>query len=129
MIFIDTWVWLEFLGKSSDTSNAVILKPEKIISTATLLELKYHSIKKFGPENTEKIVYLVENDSTVLPLTSEIAKLAADLRLKYYDKKEKALSFIDCINLATAIVTGCDVFYTGDPDFRGIGEIKIEIIS
>lgn len=127
MIFIDTWIWLEFLGGSSGVSNDIVLMPYKITSTAALLEVKYHATKKFGPENAEKIMYLIENDNstTILPLNIRIAKMAADLKLKYYDKKERPISFIDCINLATAISSGCRKLYTGDPDFDGISEIEI----
>ena len=130
MIFIDTWIWLEFLGESSGMASDVVAMPDKITSTAALLEVKYHSSKRFSHENAEKIIYLIENDhsTTILPLNIHIAKLAANLKLKYYDKKNRPISFIDCINLATAISSGCDKFYTGDPDFDGISEIEIKNI-
>lgn len=133
MIFLDTWIWMEFLGKTVETEKAqgVIQSiGKKIISTAVLTELRYHCTKNFGAENTESIIHLIESDENILivPLTKEIAKLASDLRLKYYDKKTRDLSFIDVINLATAILTGCNKFYTGDKGFEGISEIRIENI-
>lgn len=133
MIFIDTWLWMELLGNSAETEEAqdIIQSTEKkVISTAVLTELRYHCTKKFNVENTESITHLIESNDNILivHLTNEIAKLAADLRLKYYDKKTKDLSFIDVINLATAILTGCNKFYTGDKDFDDINEIKVENI-
>lgn len=73
---------------------------------------------------------MIESNESILivPLTKEIAKTAADLRLKYYDKKIRDMSFIDAINLATGIFTGCDKFYTGDKDFDGITEIEVNNI-
>lgn len=119
MIFLDTWVWMEFLGKTEETEKAksVIESPvRKALSAATFTELHYHATKKFNSENAESIIHIIESnaDVAIIPLSAEIAKYASDLRLKYYDKKTKDLSFIDCINLATAIKVGCSAFYTGD---------------
>ncbi|KHO48214.1 MAG: hypothetical protein QT00_C0001G0228 [archaeon GW2011_AR5] len=130
MIFIDTWIWIEFLAKGAKTEEAksvIESQARKAISTAVLAELRYHSIKKFGMEETESIMYLIESNESILvvPLTKEIAKTAADIRLKYYDKKVRDMSFIDAINLATGIFTNCSKFYTGDKDFDGVTEIEI----
>jgi len=133
MIFIDTWVWMEFLGKTKETKKAqdiIEITERKAISTSVIAELRYHSIKNFGLEKTESITQLIESNESIaiIPLTREIAKMTADLRLKYYNKKRRDLSFVDCINLATAILSGCGKFYTGDPDFDGIDEIEIKNI-
>ena len=63
----------------------------------------------------------------VISVTEEIAELAGKLRAKYYSK-ERQISFIDCIHLATAIVSKAEKFVTGDKDFLGVEEIKIELI-
>ncbi len=132
MIFIDSWVWLEYLGnmpKSEECRKIIQSSETKIINTAVLLELKYHGTKKFGSDNTSQALNLIENEDSIeiIQITKDIAYLAADLRLKYYTN-EKQISFIDTINLATAIISGCKIFYTGDKDFLGIKEIEVKII-
>ena len=48
---------------------------------------------------------------------------------KYYDRKNRQFSYADAIHLATALITGCDRLFTGDPDFIGIDEnIKLELL-
>src|SRR3989344_6300504 len=133
MIFLDSWVFLEYLGKAekSDKCKELILgQEEKVISTIVIVELRYHGIKKFGLENTENIISLIEDEDSIItiPITKEIANMAADLRLKYYNEKKRPISFSDTLNLATAILTGCKKLYSGDPDFDGIDEIKTGII-
>ena len=131
MIFLDSWVWLEYLGKSekSDKCKELILgQEEKVISTIVIVELRYHGIKKFGLENTENIISLIEESNfLIVPISIDIAKIAADLRLKYYSSA-KPLSFADTLNLATSILTGCKKFYSGDSDFKDIEEIETVII-
>lgn len=69
-----------------------------------------------------------KSDLHIVPLTIEIAKLSADLRLKYYKRLNKELSYADSINLATAILSKCNVLYSGDPDFANIEELKTIIV-
>lgn len=131
MIFLDSWTFIEYFSEKENNAaeNLIENAKNRVISSAVLLEIKYRIAKLFGLEHANNIVYIIENlDIDIMPVTSEVASLAADLRLKYYDKKTRDLSFIDAINLATAILTGCEKFYTGDPDFKGIEEIKIENI-
>lgn len=135
MIFLDSWIFIEFFaegGKKKEVESILseVKKGSKaIISTLVLTEVKYRIGKKFSPEIGSEVVYFIENfpNIKIVPIVSGIAKLAADLRLKYYSKKRK-LSFIDTINLATALVSKCEEFYSGDPDFEDIEEIKIKII-
>ena len=62
--------------------------------------------------------------------SQDFAALAVELRLKYYDRKKRAFSYADAIHLATALIAGCDQFYTGDSDFAGIDEnLKINVIA
>jgi len=132
MIFLDSWIWLEYLGKTSKSEECkkfIYSSDTKIMNTLVLLELKYHGIKKFDLDNIKQILNLIEDEHTIkiMPITKDIAYLAADLRLKYYNPKRQ-ISFIDTVNLATAILFGCKKFYTGDPDFKDIEEIEVEII-
>lgn len=135
MIFLDSWIWIEFFteGKESEQIDKILESIDKglaaTISTAVLTEIKYMISKRFGIEKSDSVLYKIESipNLKIVPVVAEVAKLAADLRLKYYSK-ERQISYFDCINLATAIITGCKKFYTADPDFKGIDEIEVEII-
>jgi predicted nucleic acid-binding protein len=132
MIFLDSWVFIEYF--SQPENNIVISLIENpneniAISSVCLTEIKYRISKSFGIAKGNEIINLIESmkNITILPVTKEVAEFAADLRLRYYDKKHD-LSFIDCVNLSTAILSNCEKLYTGDHDFEGINEIEIEII-
>ena len=133
MIFLDSWIWLELYSESEKWKKCeeiILLKDKKCISAMVLLEIKYKGTKKFGLEKTNKMINHIEEDKDIkiIPLTKEIAKLAASLKLKYYDRIKKDLSYGDVINLATAILTNCKILYSGDSDFSNIEEIKTIIV-
>lgn len=80
------------------------------------------------PEVEDPLEELRQLRKEIVPVTSGVAKYAADLRDKYYQKGERELSYRDFIHLATAILAGCKKLYSGDPDFENIGEMNTEII-
>ncbi len=131
MIFLDSWIFIEYFATKNEKIIKLIEENTNImiISSVCITEIKYKLSKKYGALQANEIITLINNiqNLKILSVTAEIAELAADLRLKYYSKKNE-LSFIDAINLATAIMTRCDAFYTGDPDFEDVKEIKIEIV-
>ena len=61
------------------------------------------------------------------PANNEITVLAGRLRYKYYKNKQREISYLDCIHLATAILTKCKKFVTGDKDFKDVKELEIEV--
>ncbi|MDI6807153.1 MAG: PIN domain-containing protein [Candidatus Aenigmarchaeota archaeon] len=137
MIFIDTWLWLEFFleGKKFKKVRKLLEKikngKEKgMITPLVLAEIKFNIEKKVGIEDAEEVIFSIENfpNLRIASVTPETAKLGANLRSKYYEKPRKALSYADTINLATAIIERCETLYTGDEEFEGIEEIKIKII-
>jgi len=135
MIFLDSWIFLEYFlrGEKANLAEKVIdnvIRKDRAVTSATaLLEVKYRIAKKFGLERAEEAAVTIQNISnlSILPVTVDIAKLAATLRMKYYTP-ENQLSFIDTIHLATAVLTNCNRFLTGDKDFIAAEEIKVEII-
>ena len=134
VIFLDSWVWIEFFSASSRWKEAehIVARLESergIISSTVLMEIRYWFLRKFGKEKADLIIHTIESfeNLEIVPVTSGVAKYAADLRDKYYQKGEKELSYGDAICLATAILTGCKKLYSGDPDFGNIDEIDTEI--
>jgi predicted nucleic acid-binding protein len=95
-----------------------------------LTELKYIIAKRYGIRKSDEVIHqiLTLPNIKILPVSMDVALLAASLRIKYYHKEKRPLSYGDVINLATALIANCKVFYSGDPDFKGIEEIKTIII-
>jgi len=133
MIFLDSWIFLEFFSQSKkwvECDKIIKSSEKKAISSIVLMEIKYQGIKKFGAKKTKEILNEIKSSENIaiIDVTKEIAESAADLRLKYYDREDKPVSYADAINLATAIMTKCERFYSGDPDFRDMEEIKTVIV-
>ena len=135
MFFIDSWIWIEFFSEDDRYKKAekVIEKlqeKEGVISTTVLMEVKYRIKKKYDRELSDKVIHIIEafDNLNILPVTSEVAKYAADLRDKYYEKNQKELSYADAIHLATAVLADCEILYSGDPDFKDIYEIETEVV-
>ena len=135
MIFIDSWVWIEYFSEDERWKEAESvlqsLEEEKgIISSLVLAEVRYRILRKFGTEKADRVINAIEcfENLQVVPVTAEVAKYGADLRDKYYQRGEKELSYADAIHLATALLVDCGKLYSGDPDFEGIEETTTEVI-
>ena len=133
MIGLDSWIFLEFYMKGKKwlkCEQIVKSRNIKAISTVVLLEIKYKLTKAFGKVEARKVLHKIKVNKSVLIINvdEQVAEKAANLRLKYYKSKVRELSYADCIHLATAITSKCEKFYSGDPDFKGIKEIPMEII-
>lgn len=135
MFFIDSWVWIEFFSKDESWKKAeevikILEKEEGVISSIVLMEVKYRIGRKYDSGLSDRVIHAIEafDNLTILPVTAEVAKYAADLRDKYYKRDEKEPSYADAVHLATADMTNCDILFTGDPDFRDVDEIETEVI-
>lgn len=133
MIYLDSWIFLEYLTsgiKYEKCKKLILGKRMKAISPVVLMEVKYKATKKRGRKNTREFLYKIITDplTVIVNVDRKTAEKAANLRLKYYKKGKRELSYSDCIHLATAILSKCKKFYSGDSDFKGIKEIPVEII-
>lgn len=136
MIFIDSWILIEFFseGMKFEKVKNIIEKIESgektVISTMVLTELKYRIAKKYGIRKSDEAVHEIQTfpNLKILPVSEDVAILAANLRVKYYDREKRPLSFADAINLATAVISKCKTLHSGDPDFKDIEEIKTAIV-
>jgi predicted nucleic acid-binding protein len=135
MIFLDSWIWMKFFSQEKGWKKAeeVLKELEQttgIISTAVLMEVRYRIRRRFGWEKADRITNIMESFERldVIPLASEVASFAADLRDKYHGKNGRQFSFGDAIHLATAVMTGCEKLYSGDSDFAKVDEIETVII-
>ena len=137
MMYLDSWIWLSYF--SDDITAKKVEKLLKqlqdgkraVFSTLGLTEVLYVMRRKGGKGAATRIHQIITSFSelVLLPVTEEVAVLAAELRDKYYDKKHRALSYADAVHLATASLSGCERFYTGDPDFSDVSEVRVELIG
>jgi predicted nucleic acid-binding protein len=138
VIFLDSWVWLEFLfdGDSAAEAEAVIQRandPDEggLIAPTVVAEVSYR-VRSVEDEGTaEEAIRAIRDYEHVesLPLIDEIAEYAAELRFRYYRRGARELSYADAIHLATASVHDeCHTLYSGDPDFEGVEEIETVVL-
>ena len=133
MIFLDSWVWLEYVfsGEKTEAAEAVIQRANTadtggLIAPTVIAEVSYRVRRVEDNATAAETVNAIHDFEHIesLPLVDEIAEYAAELRAEYYDPGERELSYADAIHLATAIVhDDCDALYSGDPDFGGIDGI------
>lgn len=130
MIYLDSWVWLEFglHGSHEASAHEVIDRARErggAFSTIGLTEVEYVLERELNREAADYLSSAIEDMDGihVVPVTVEVARRAAGIRTKYYQRRSRELSYADAIHVATAALLGCDEVHTGDADFDGIDEI------
>ncbi|MBI5036111.1 PIN domain-containing protein [Candidatus Micrarchaeota archaeon] len=135
-VLVDSSVFLELLLEGERSGQAKKLlsgikegKRHGVVSAFSIAEVKYHVLRKLGHAEAAEAAYLVEAfpNVEVVDVTAAIAADAADLRYKYYDRKNRPVSFGDAVQIATALYAGCTAIISGDADFKGLEEIRAEI--
>ena len=130
-VFLDTAPFIYFIEKDSNN-------PQYFDNMKRFFEEGYRENKEFltsvitmaeyfvFPYRNQKMSYidsfhrLVDTlDMEITEVDQEIAKKAAQIRAQY--KNFKAM---DALQLATACVTGCDLFLTNDKQLKQFAEIK-----
>ena len=92
-------------------------QPEKYASTVVIHELYNLTMEREGRETAVLRVALLKQEFKVVPVTSEIAEISAELRQRY------ALSMGDSMIAATASSLKA-LCVSDDPHFKRIKEIK-----
>ena len=128
-IYIDTSPYIYYLEKDPQYSDKVknfFIKSyysgkEFVTSTITVEE---YAIVPYREKN-EKLLHdfdmLLEDTGTdIIDITKPIAKKAAEIRAYY--SKFKAM---DALQLAAAVISGCNVFLTNDKQLRQYTEIAV----
>ncbi|HEX8620013.1 MAG TPA: type II toxin-antitoxin system VapC family toxin [Thermoanaerobaculia bacterium] len=115
MIVVDSSGWLEFLTDSplADEYAKRLRQPASVITpTIVIYEVYKHAKRRMSEEAAVDAVAAMQK-TAVVPLSDELALIAADLSLTY------KLAMADAIVLATAQAHEADVV-TSDADFDGI---------
>ena len=130
-VFLDTAPFIYFIEKDSNN-------PQYFDNMKQFFEEGYRENKEFltsvitmaeyfvFPYCNQKMSYidnfhrLVDTlDMEIAEVDQEIAKKAAQIRAQY-----KSFKAMDALQLATACVTGCDLFLTNDKQLKQFAEIK-----
>lgn len=132
-VFLDTTPIIYFLdedvnyGKKVEKIFSEILETSKTIITSAITCTEY-LIYPYRTGNTEKInvffEFLMDCDISIYAIDIETAKKAAQIRAEYRDFKT-----MDCLQLATACIQGCDLFLTNDKQLRQFKEMKCVIVD
>lgn len=138
MIFLDSWIWLEFLFEGDQKSEAEelieradTLEEGGLITPTVIVEISYRVRVVEDEETAGKAIHAIHSYEHIqsIPVIDEIAEYAAELRFKYYDSGKRELSYADAIHLATAVIHDeCHTLYSGDPDFEGIDEVDTVVL-
>ena len=96
-----------------------------VVSMLTVTETLIHP-KRYGNQVLEeqyRDILLNSQNIAAFVINAEIAERAADLRAHY------SLRTPDAIQVATALVSGCDAFLTNDNDLARVSEINVIVVS
>ena len=98
MILVDTCGWIEWLteGALADSFAAYMQDPADLLVPTTVQYELYKWVKRESDENTALDTIALADDSLVIPLSTDIALVAADLSLSY------KLAFADAVIYASA---------------------------
>ena len=115
MIVIDSSGWIEFLtdGVLADEYAKYLRQPASIITPSIVLYEVYKHAKRLVSEEAAIDAAAAIQKTRVVPLTDELALVAADLSLAH------KLAMADAIVLATAQAHDTNVV-TSDADFAGV---------
>lgn len=138
MIFLDSWVWVEFIfsGDKEDEAESLIEQANTaeeggLIAPTIIAEVSYRVRVVEDRETAKEAVRAIREFEYIesMPLIDDIAEYAAELRFNYYEPGERELSYVDAIHVATAVVhDDCSELYSGDPDFADLDEIETSVL-
>lgn len=115
MILVDTCGWIEWLteGALADRFAAYLKDPAELLVPTTVQYELYKWVKRESDENTAFETIALADDSLVVPLSTDIALVAADLTLSH------KLAFADAVIYASARKYNVELV-TSDDHFEGL---------
>jgi predicted nucleic acid-binding protein len=132
-LYLDTFVFMDILSGAEPAEKAksyidMLKSGQGVVSSVLFTELSYHLTKKKGKDKAEEVLIYIQSlpNLEIVPVNEEIAKKAGRIRARY-SRIEKKLTYFDCIHLATAILSQCSKFVTGDRGFLEIKDIEVEV--
>ncbi|MBI2580170.1 MAG: PIN domain-containing protein [Candidatus Aenigmarchaeota archaeon] len=134
-LYLDTFVFMDILSGSeyAGPAKSYIEMMRKgatgVVSSVLFAELSFHLTKRKGKDKAEEVLIYIQSlpNVEIVPVSEEIAKKAGRLRARYAGRIQKKLTYFDCIHLATAVLSQCNKFVTGDRGFSDIKDIEVEV--
>lgn len=118
---IDSWAWMEYFAGSDKglVLGRLLEDPTEQVNTPTfvLLEIKSKYLKE-KKQNVQSRLDFIAQRSVIVPLTTEIALIAAEFKAK------GTLHTSDAIIYATAQWANSELL-TGDPHFQGLNGVRM----
>lgn len=132
-LYIDTAPFIYYVETHPsyvDRMDVIIgrLEPQRIrsfCSVITLAEVLTTPLREGNQALVEqyKSILLNSREFRVSPVDNIIAQTAASLRARYN------LRLPDALQVATAIISGCDAFLTNDLGLKRVTEIKVIVLD
>lgn len=115
MTLVDTCGWIEWLieGTLADSFAPYLQDPAELLMPTTVQYELYKWVKRESDENTALETIALAEDSRVIPLSTDIALVAADLSLSH------KLAFADAVIYASARKYQVELV-TSDDHFEGL---------
>ena len=115
MILVDTCGWIEWLteGALVNSFASYMKDPAELLVPTTVQYELYKWVKRESDENTALDTIALAEDSLVVPLSTDIALVAADLSLSH------RLAFADAVIYASARKYNVELV-TSDDHFEGL---------
>ena len=115
MTLVDTCGWIEWLteGALADSFASYMQDPAELLVPTTVQYELYKWVKRESDENTALDTIALADDSLVIPLSTDIALVAADLSLSH------KLAFADAVIYASARKYNVELV-TSDDHFEGL---------
>ena len=115
MILVDTCGWIEWLteGALADSFASYMQDPAELLVPTTVQYELYKWVKRESDENTALVTIALADDSLVIPLSTDVALVAADLSLSH------KLAFADAVIYASARNYNVELV-TSDDHFEGL---------
>ena len=115
MILVDTCGWIEWLteGALVNSFASYMKDPAELLVPTTVQYELYKWVKRESDENTALDTIALADDSLVVPLSTDIALVAADLTLSH------KLAFADAVIYASARKYNVELV-TSDDHFEGL---------
>lgn len=111
-----------FFNKTEDAFNylRINLKCQLVFSDITLAEACVYPFRENNPEWAKNLEnFIRESKLEFIHTTNEIALKSALIRAKF-----KSFQPLDSIQLATAVIGNCDLFFTNDKRLKKFDEIN-----
>ena len=118
MILVDTCGWIEWLteGALADSFASYMQDSAELLVPTTVQYELYKWVKRESDENTALDTIALADDSLVVPLSTDIALVAADLTLSH------KLAFTDAVIYASARKFNVELV-TSDDHFEGLSGV------